>query len=68
MIVFRVAALISANSERAQRGPIRALVLTPRPERQTAFWEHLAEAARSCTDSDGVVRVPNECLLVAGQR
>src|SRR5262249_34075457 len=48
--------------------PIRALVPTLSPERQTAFWEHLAEAARSFTVSDGVVRVPNECLLVAGQR
>jgi hypothetical protein len=48
--------------------PIRALLPTLSPERQTAFWERLAEAARRFTDIDGVVRLPNECLLVAGQR
>jgi len=37
-------------------------------DQQTAFRGSLAEAARRFTDSDGVVRLPNECLLVAGQR
>ena len=48
--------------------PIRALVPTLSPDRQMAFWERLAEAARRFTDSNGVVRLPNACLLVAGQR
>jgi enediyne biosynthesis protein CalE5 len=48
--------------------PIRALVPMLSPDRQTAFWERLAEAGRRFTDSDGVVRLPNECLLVAGRR
>src|SRR5262249_15334494 len=48
--------------------PVRPLVPMLSPDRQTAFWERLAEAARRFTDSDGVVRLPNACLLVAGQR
>lgn len=47
--------------------PMRALLPTLSPDRQTAFWEHLAEAAHRFTNTDGVVRLPNECLLVAGQ-
>src|SRR5262249_32374623 len=48
--------------------PIRALVPMLSPDRQTAFWERLSESARRFTESDGVVRLHNACLLVAGQR
>lgn len=48
--------------------PIRALLPTLSPDQQTAFWERLAEATHRFTAIDGVVRLPNECLLVAGQR
>jgi hypothetical protein len=48
--------------------PVRALVPMLSPDRQTAFCERLAEATRRFSDSDGVVRLPNACLLVAGQR
>jgi SAM-dependent methyltransferase len=47
--------------------PIRAMAPSLSPERQTAFWERLAEAARAYADADGVVRLPNDCLLVAGR-
>jgi SAM-dependent methyltransferase len=47
--------------------PIRAIVVTQSPERQAAFWEKLAEGARNFIGADGVVRLPNDCLLVAGQ-
>jgi SAM-dependent methyltransferase len=47
--------------------PIRAIQATQSPERQGAFWGRLAEAARVYTDNSGMVRLPNDCLLVAGQ-
>jgi SAM-dependent methyltransferase len=48
--------------------PVRAITATMSQERRAAFWERLAEAARAYTDADGVVRLPNDCLLVTGQR
>jgi SAM-dependent methyltransferase len=48
--------------------PLRQLVPALSPERQIAFWEKLAEAARRFIDTHGAVHLPNECLLVAGQR
>lgn len=35
---------------------------------QARFWEKLAEAAAQFADADGVVRLTNACLVVAGQR
>jgi SAM-dependent methyltransferase len=48
--------------------PVRAITATMSQERQATFWERLAEAAHTYTDADGVVRLPNDCLLVAGHR
>jgi SAM-dependent methyltransferase len=46
--------------------PVRAITATMSQERRTMFWQRLAEAAHVYTDTDGVVRLPNDCLLVAG--
>ena len=48
--------------------PIRAMMATLSPERQAAFWGKLADAAVAFADADGMVRLPNDCLIVAGQR
>ena len=32
------------------------------------FWKKLAKAATRFADADGVVRLPNACLVAAGQR
>jgi SAM-dependent methyltransferase len=47
--------------------PVRAMMATMSQERQAAFWERLAESARAYAGADGVVRLPNDCLLVAGR-
>jgi SAM-dependent methyltransferase len=47
--------------------PIRAILPTKSQEDQTAFWKTLAKAARNYMDASGVVRLPNDCLLVAGR-
>lgn len=47
--------------------PLRMIVATWSPERQTAFWEQLAEAAATYTDADGIIRLKNDCLIAAGQ-
>jgi len=47
--------------------PVRAITATMSDERRTTFWQRLAEAAHPYTDTNGVVRLPNDCLLVAGQ-
>jgi len=47
--------------------PIQAITATLSPERQTAFWDRLAQAARTYARADGVVQLPNDCLLVAGR-
>jgi enediyne biosynthesis protein CalE5 len=46
---------------------IRAITATQSPEGQAAFWSRLAEAALVYTDTDGMVRLPNQCLIVAGR-
>ena len=48
--------------------PVRAITATLSQERRAMFWERLAGAARAYADADGVVRLPNECLLVVGRR
>ena len=35
---------------------------------ETLFWEKLAAAAARFADVDGVIRLPNACLVAAGQR
>jgi SAM-dependent methyltransferase len=47
--------------------PMRAMLPTLSAERQTAFWDRLAQAARTYARADGVVQLPNDCLLVAGR-
>lgn len=48
--------------------PIRMIMATLSPERQADFWEKLAAAAVPYTEAGGKIRVPNDCLVVAGQR
>jgi hypothetical protein len=48
--------------------PLRAIMATLSPERQAALWGHLAEAAATYTDTDGTLRLANDCLIVAGRR
>jgi SAM-dependent methyltransferase len=47
--------------------PVRAITATMSQERRTMFWQRLAEAAHAYTDTNGVVRLSNDCLLVAGR-
>ncbi len=37
------------------------IMATSSPEYQAEFWKKLA-------DADGMIRLPNECLVAAGQR
>jgi SAM-dependent methyltransferase len=48
--------------------PIRMIMGTLRPLDQAEFWKKLAEAAVRFADADGVIRLPNACLVAAGQR
>lgn len=48
--------------------PIRMIMATLSPERQADFWEKLAAAAVPYIAADGMIRLPNDCLVVAGQR
>jgi SAM-dependent methyltransferase len=48
--------------------PTRTILATQSPEHQAAFWSNLATAAASFADADGVIRLPNDCLIVAGRR
>lgn len=48
--------------------PIRMIMATLSPVDQTEFWKKLAEAAAQFADADGVIRLPNACLVAAGQR
>jgi ubiquinone/menaquinone biosynthesis C-methylase UbiE len=48
--------------------PLRAAMAAQSPERQTALWEKLAEAAAVFADAEGRLRVPNDCVIVAGRR
>ena len=48
--------------------PIRMVMATLSPLDQAEFWKKLAGAAARFTDVDGVVRLPNACLVAAGQR
>ena len=48
--------------------PIRMIMATLSPLDQAEFWKKLAEAATRFADADGVVHLPNACLVAAGQR
>ena len=48
--------------------PIRMVTATLSPLDQAEFWKKLTGAAARFTDADGVVRLPNACLVAAGQR
>jgi ubiquinone/menaquinone biosynthesis C-methylase UbiE len=52
----------------AVSAPIRMLMATASQEDQAEFWKQLADAAASFTDADGMIRLSNACLVVAGQR
>jgi hypothetical protein len=48
--------------------PLRAIMATQSPERQAELWGKLAVVAAAFADTDGMIRLPNECLIVAGRR
>ncbi len=48
--------------------PLRAIMATLSPQRQAAAWGKLAEAAVAFADAEGMIRLPNDCLIVAGRR
>jgi SAM-dependent methyltransferase len=48
--------------------PLRAIMATQRPERRAELWGKLATAAGTYADADGMIRLPNACLIVAGRR
>jgi SAM-dependent methyltransferase len=48
--------------------PVRAIMAAQSPERQVELRSKLAEAAASFAAEDGIVRLPNECLIVSGKR
>lgn len=48
--------------------PIRMITATLSPLDQALFWKKLAEAATRFTEVDGVIRLPNACLVAVGQR
>ena len=47
--------------------PIRMTMATLSPLDQAEFWKKLAEASARFADADGVIRLPNACLVAAGQ-
>lgn len=47
---------------------IRAITATLSTERQAEFWGKLADAAVPFAGADGTIRLPNDCLIVAGRR
>src|SRR5438270_308302 len=47
--------------------PIRMIMATSSPEYQAGFWKKLADAAVLFTDTDGMIRLSNDCLVAAGQ-
>ncbi len=48
--------------------PIRMILPTLSPSDQAAFWKKLGLAAARFADARGVIRLPNACLVAAGQR
>ncbi len=52
----------------AVSAPVRRVTATMSAEQQAAFRRQLADAAAPFADASGVIRLPNESLIVAGQR
>jgi enediyne biosynthesis protein CalE5 len=48
--------------------PIHMIMATLSPLDQAEFWKKLAAASARFADADGVIRLPNACLVAAGQR
>jgi len=48
--------------------PIARIMATSSQEYQAEFWKKLATAAVQFTNSDGMIRLSNACLVAAGQR
>ena len=48
--------------------PIRMIMATLSPLDQAEFWKKLGLAAARFADADGVIRLPNACLVATGQR
>ncbi len=48
--------------------PIAKILATLSLLDQAEFWKKLADAAARFADADGVIRLPNACLVAAGQR
>ncbi len=48
--------------------PVRAMLASQPEEKQAEAWRAVAEAAGQFTGADGVVRMPNETILVAARR
>jgi enediyne biosynthesis protein CalE5 len=48
--------------------PLRTIMASQSPERQAELWGKLAAAAAAYAGADGTIRLPNDCLIVAGRR
>lgn len=48
--------------------PIRTMMATQSLERQAELWGKLADAMMPFAGADGTIRLPNEALIVSGQR
>jgi SAM-dependent methyltransferase len=48
--------------------PLRTIMAAQSTERQAELWGKLADAAVTLANADGVIRLPNDCLVVAGRR
>jgi len=48
--------------------PIAKIMATLSPLDQADFWKKLADAAARFANADGGIRLPNACLVAAGQR
>jgi ubiquinone/menaquinone biosynthesis C-methylase UbiE len=48
--------------------PIARIMATSSQEYQAQFWKKLATAAVQFTNTDGMIRLSNACLVAAGQR
>ena len=48
--------------------PVRALLANQPEERRTEAWQAISNAAGQFSNADGMVRMPNETILVVGRR
>jgi protein-L-isoaspartate O-methyltransferase len=56
------------NYEEDTSPPVRSIMASLSVERQAELWGKLADAAMPFVGADGIARLPNECLIVSGQR